>query len=126
MATPPSEDKSVDTAGAILIVRIFALVVMLAGMALVVVPVLSGERSALTLFAFLFSGIGLVAVGYGLLQLYLWGVYLFLLADVLAIITLIITYRTLPFFKSLFIVLGILLAGYLIFNRDLFTQSDKI
>ncbi|MBS1271325.1 MAG: hypothetical protein MAGBODY4_00454 [Candidatus Marinimicrobia bacterium] len=126
MATPESTDNSVETAGAILIIRIFALLVMLAGMALVVVPVLSGERSALTLFVFLFSGVGMVAVGYGLLQLYLWGVYLLLGADVLAIITLIITYRTLPFFKSLFIVLGVLLAVYFLLNRDLFSRSDKI
>ncbi|MCF7805671.1 MAG: hypothetical protein K9N46_17295 [Candidatus Marinimicrobia bacterium] len=126
MAESSVSDRSSETTTAIIVIRIFALFIILAGMALVVVPIVIGERNTLTLYAYLFSGIGLVVVGYGLLQLYIWGMYLLLGADAIAIVSLIITYRTLPFFKSLFIILGLLLAGYFILNRDLLKRSDKI
>lgn len=126
MTSQDSPQQSTEATSAIILIRIFGLIIMLIGMALVVVPVIIGERSTLSLFAFLFSGVGLVAVGFGLLQLYLWGMYLLLTADILTVISLIITFQTLPLFKSLLIIISLLIAGYFIYNRDLFKRTDLI
>lgn len=115
-----------QTSGAVIIIRILGLLIIVAGFALAIVPLVTGEIKTLSLFSYLFSGIGLIAVGYGLLQLYLWGFYLLLAADLVLIISLIFTYSTLPFFKSFFIVVCIIFIGYFILNRDLFKQSEKI
>lgn len=108
----------------IIILRVIGLVVMLAGMALVVLPFLGIERSTITVFAFLFAGTGLIVVGFGILQIYLWGFYLLLGSDIIAIIALILNFKTLPLFKSFFILLLLLILGYIVLQRDQF-QSTK-
>lgn len=120
------ENKSHDASGAVVIIRIFGLLLILAGLALAIVPLITGVTKTLTLFSYLFSGLGLMAVGYGLLQMYLWGFYLLLGADIILIISLIFTYMTLPFFKSFFIVVALIVIAYFLLNRDLFEKSEKI
>ncbi|HKJ67931.1 MAG TPA: hypothetical protein VKA68_08235 [bacterium] len=115
-----------ESAGVVIITRIFGLLVMLAGVAMIIVPLISGAGTTLTLFAFLFSGVGCITIGYGLLQVYLWGLYLLIVADFCAIVSLIFTYKTLPFFKSFFIILCLIIAGYFIVNREIFKQSKII
>ncbi len=120
------EPRTAETSGTAIITRIFGLLVMLAGVAMMIVPLISGVGTTLTLFAFLFSGVGCITIGYGLLQIYLWGLYLLIVADFCAIVSLIFTYKTLPFFKSFFIVLCLIIAGYFIVNREIFKQSKFI
>jgi len=123
MAEKVTDEQS---SGIVLIIRILGLLIMLAGMALIVIPILNNSRNTLDLFAFIFSGVGLIAMGYGLLQLYLWGCYLLFAADGIAVISLIITFTTLPFFKSFFIVVCLIVLGFFLVNRNLFTQGKRL
>ena len=109
---------------AVIILRVIGLIVMLAGMALAIIPFFAGHHSTITVFAFLLSGVGLIAAGFGVLQLHIWGFYLLLAADIIAIIALFVNYRTLPLFKSFFIVLGLLVLGYMILQRDQFRSKQ--
>jgi len=120
------QEKTSDTSATVITTRIMGLAVMMMGIAMIIVPLIRGADNTLTLFAYLFSGMGLIVMGYGLLQLYLWGMYFLIVADVVAIVSLIFTYNTLPFFKSFLIVLCFIIAGYLIVNRDIFKQSKFI
>lgn len=121
-----NEERSLDTQGAILIIRIFGILIILAGFALIVVPLFTGYHSTVSLFAYLFAGIGIVGTGYGLIQLHLWGFYMLLAADGILVIALLFNYSTLPFFKSFIIILCLLVFGYFLLNRDLFNPSDSI
>ncbi len=122
---PPIEENT-DSAGSVIIIRIFGLLLILFGLALAVVPLITDARKTLTLFSYLYSGVGVMAIGYGLLQLYLWGFYLLLGADVILIISLVFTYMTLPFFKSFVIALCLIIIAFFLLNRDLFEKSEKI
>jgi len=122
----PREPGTPEISGAIIISRFFGLLVILMGVAMIIIPLIKGIDGTLTLFAFFFSGVGLIAIGYGLLQLYLWGLYLLVTADIVVICSLIFTFRTLPFFKSFFIVVCLIIAGYFILNREIFKQSSTI
>ncbi len=109
----------------IIILRLIGLATMLAGMALLVLPFFGLERSTIIVFAFFFSGVGLIAAGFGTLQLYPWGFYLLIGTDVVALIAFIVNYRTLPLFKSFFIVLLLLILGYIIMQRDQFQPTKS-
>lgn len=108
----------------VVILRLIGLLVMLAGMALVVLPFFGIEQSTISVFAFLFAGTGLIVVGFGVLQIYPWGFYLLLGSDIIAIIAFIVNFRTLPLFKSFFILLLLLILGYVILQRDQFQPTE--
>lgn len=122
----PKEPGTHATSGAVIISRFFGLLVILIGLAMIIVPLIKGVDGTLTLYAFFFSGVGFIAIGYGLLQLYLWGLYLLVTADIVAICSLIFTFRTLPFFKSFLIVVCLIIAGYFLLNREIFKRSPTI
>jgi len=109
----------------VILLRILGLIVMLAGMALVVVPFFTGDHSTIAVFVFLFSGIGLIAAGFGVVQLHSWGFYLLIGADIILMVALIINYQTLPLFKSFFIIIGLLVLGYLYLQRELFHAKQS-
>jgi len=108
----------------VVILRLIGLLVMLAGMALVVLPFFGIEQSTISVFAFLFAGTGLIVVGFGVLQIYPWGFYLLLGSDIIAIIAFIVNFQTLPLFKSFFILLLLLILGYIILQRDQFQPTE--
>jgi len=125
----PENDSTPEvpgTQGTILVIRIFAVLIMLAGIALIIVPLITGRSNTITLFAYLFAGVGLIGMGYGLLQLHLWGFYMSLAGDIILVVALLFNYHTLPFFKSFAIIICVLVFGYLVLNRDFFQTTDTI